>query len=231
MPKPVITTTQPDGLYLSTQASLSQLREDETLRLFANGLLIKTLNLQTFNLQPSTFKPSNLQTFNALTLAQALHHPGPELYPLLAALLALDAEVQAVVDDKRRRLSLPGFLSYRPHLPLDKVPLQAVRLPPLNPGGRYHFSALPDDLCLAARLDLHPTRSVAGHVRLVLSSLTRPPTRLRSIEQRLDRHFVNAALIETAIATGSGEITPALTPAEQAALIETLMKLINADGR
>jgi xanthine dehydrogenase iron-sulfur cluster and FAD-binding subunit A len=203
MTKPVITTTQPDGLYLSAQATLSQLGEDETLRLFADGLVIKTLNVKRSNV---------------LTLSQALHHSGPEIYPLLTALLALDAEVQVVVDEERRALPLPGFLSYRASLPPDKAPLTAVRLPPLNRGGRYHFAVTPDGLYLATRLDLHPTLGVVGHVRLALSSLTRPPTRLLPIEQRLDRQFVNPALIESTIAAGSREISPVLTPAEQAGL-------------
>jgi hypothetical protein len=51
----IITFNQPDGLYLSTQATLAQLLEDEALRAFAGGLLHAAL-VETCNLRPATFR-------------------------------------------------------------------------------------------------------------------------------------------------------------------------------
>jgi hypothetical protein len=205
-----ITSNQPDGLYLPTSATLAQLLEDEPLREFAAGLL-HTAVLQTCNLQPATCN---------LLLAQALHHPGPELYPLLTALLALDAEVRATRGDETRVIPLPGFLSYRASLPLDKAPLQAVRLPPLNQGGHYRLAVFENGGYGAIRFDLHPALRITGHVRLALSGPTRLPMRLVPIEERLDRQVLTETLIEAAIAGGGEEVSPPLTPMEKPGLLK-----------
>lgn len=212
-----VTFEQPDGLYLSTGATLAHLLEAETVQSFAGGLLHAALTT-TFNLQPLIFN---------LSLAEALHYTGgPETYPLLTALLTLDAEVHAQVGEDKRVLPLPGFLSYRSSLPPERAPLNVLRLPPLNPGGRYHFALIKGGSWLAARLDLHETLRVAGHVRLTLSSPTRPPQRLQAIEDRLDRQIMNQAVLETALVEGTANIAPALTPAEQSALLTALNQLI-----
>jgi hypothetical protein len=211
-----ITFNQPDGLYLQAQATLAQLLEDEALRVLAGGLLHAAL-VATFNLQPSTF--------NAMTLTEALHYTGgPEIYPLLTALLALDAEVHTQIGEERRVLPLPAFLSYRPSLPPDKIPPESVRLPPLNPGGRYTFAVSGDGAWLAVRLDLHETLRVAGHVRLALSSPARPPLRLRAVEDRLERQVMSGDLIEAAVAGGDEDLAAPLTPMERAALVEALKR-------
>lgn len=211
-----VTTNQPDGLYLSTQATLRQLLEDEALRPFADGLLHAAL-VTTFNVQPSTF--------NAMTLTEALHDAGgPETYPLLTALLALDAEVHTQLGEDRRVLPLPAFLSYRPSLPPDKVPPESVRLPPLNPGGHFVFAVSGDGAWLAVRLDLHERLRVAGHVRLALSSPTRLPLRLRAIEDRLERQVMTGDLTEAAVAGGDEDLAAPLTPMERTALVEALQR-------
>lgn len=210
-----IVLSQPDGLYLAAQATLAQLLEDKTLQGFADALLYTALT----HLANGKRLPSNI------TLAEALHYAaGPEIYPLLTALLALDAEVYSLIGEERRVLPLPGFLSYRNRLPLDKVPLESVRLPPLNSGGRYAFSALTGEGYLAVRLDLHETLRIAGHVRIVLSSPTRPPLRLHPIEDRLERQIIETALIDTAAAEPEALTVP-LSPIEQTTLIEALKKL------
>jgi hypothetical protein len=209
-------TYQPDGLYLSTQATLAQLLEDETVAAFADGMLHAALS-ETCNLQPTTCN---------LSLVEALHYTnGPETYPLLTTLLALDAEAQALVGEDRRVLPLPGFLSYRASLPSERAPLETVRLPPLNPGGRYAFAIAEAGVWLAIRLDLHEILRVAGHVRLAISSPTRPPLRLHSIEDRLERQAIEAGLIETAIAVGNEGLLVPLTSMEQATLVEALKKI------
>jgi hypothetical protein len=212
-----VTFEQPDGLYLSTGATLAQLLEDEAVQTFAGGLLHTALTA-TFNLQPSTFN---------LSLAEMLHYTGgPESYPLLTALLTLDAEVQAQVGEDRRVLPLSGFLSYRASLPPERAPLTALRLPPLNAGGRYHFTVTDEGNWLAARLDLHETLRVAGHVRLALSNPLRPPQRLQSIEERLDRQVMSQAVLETALTAGTVDLANPLTQAEQTVLLAVLKQLI-----
>ena len=210
-----VTTNQPDGLYLSTQATLRQLLEDEPLPTFAAGLLHAAL-VETCNLQPVTCN---------LSLAEALHDAGgPETYPLLTALLALDAEVHTQLGEDRRVLPLPAFLSYRPSLPPDKVPPESVRLPPLNPGGHFVFAVSGDGAWLAVRLDLHERLRVAGHVRLALSSPTRLPLRLRAIEDRLERQVMTGDLTEAAVAGGDEDLAAPLTPMERTALVEALQR-------
>ncbi|MBE7467900.1 MAG: hypothetical protein DPW09_00725 [Anaerolineae bacterium] len=211
------TFEQPDGLYLSTGATLAQLLEDETLAAFAAGILHAALTTTCY-LLPATC---------CISLAETLHYTGgPESYPLLTALLTLDAEVHAQIGEDRRVLPLPGFLSYRASLPPERAPLAALRLPPLNVGGRYHFAVTEGESWLAARLDLHETLRVAGHVRLALSSPTRPPQRLQSIEERLDRQIMSQTVLETALAAGTVDLASPLTQAEQTTLLAVLNGLI-----
>lgn len=211
-----ITFEQPDGLHLSASATLAHLLEAEAVQAFAKGLLHAAL-ITTFNLQPST----------TLSLAEALRYTGgPETYPLLTALLTLDAEVHAQVGEDRRVLPLPGFLSYRTSLSPERAPLQALRLPPLNPGGRYQFAVIEGESWLAARLDLHEKLRVAGHVRLTISSPTRSPQRLQGVEDRLDRQIMSQTVLETILATGTANITPTLTSTEQTTLLAVLNQLI-----
>ncbi len=230
-----ITSSQPDGLYIPTSATLAQLLEDEPVHDFADRLLHAAL-FQTYNLlQTGRMQStkgiqsaiSNLQSpiSNAITLAQALHYPGPEMYPLLTALLALDAEVRAAQGDETRVIPLPGFLSYRASLPPDKAPLQALRLPPLNQGGHYHLAVFDNGEYGAVRFDLHPELHLAGHVRLALSSLTRFPMRLLPIEEHLNRQVLTEALIEEVIAVGGEEISPPLVAVEKAGLLQACQAL------
>jgi CO/xanthine dehydrogenase FAD-binding subunit len=217
----IITHVQPNGLYLVTQATLAQLVEDEAVRAFAGGLLYTAL-LKTCHLQ--------LATCN-LCLAEVLHQAdSPQTYPLLTALLVLDAEIHALIGEDRRILSLPGFLSYRPSLPPDKVPLETLRLPPLNPGGHYAFAVADNGAFLAVRLDLNPALNVAGHVRIAASSITRPPTRLIAAEERLERHVLAEEMIKTAIAAGSADLLTPLTQIEAVKLVETLKGFIQSTG-
>jgi hypothetical protein len=206
-----IILNQPDGLHILAQAVLKQLLEDETLTQFADGLL------------PAAFAhPPDL----SLTLAEALHYPGEEVYPLLTALLALDAEIRATVGDKQRVLALSGFLSYRSSLPPDKVSLDSMRLPPLNSGGHYRFVTLDEGACLVIRMDVHPRLKVTGHVRLVVSSPARPPIRLLAAEQRLNRQVLTETLIEIAVVAGSQALPVPLRQMEQVGLVRTLKELI-----
>lgn len=208
-----ITLNRPDGLHILARATVSQLTQAQALLMFANGLIATAL------------KECNLNA--GWTLAGALHHVGtPAAHPLLTALLALDAEVSAVIEDATRVWPLPGFLSYRSRLPLDKYPLSTLRLPPLNAGGHYLLDSAAAGQYLAARIDLHPRLKVAGHVRLAAGGSTRIPQRLIAAEHRLDRQMLDEALIEAAVAAGSGALAPPLSDAEQSKLIEMLQGLI-----
>jgi CO/xanthine dehydrogenase FAD-binding subunit len=126
-------------------------------------------------------------------------------------------------------LPLPGFLGYRASLPPERAPLETLRLPPLNPGGRYAFVASDNETFLAVRLDLNPALNVAGHVRIAASSVTRSPVRLVATEQRLERQVIDEGLIKTAIAAGSADLPTPLTQIEQPKLAEVLKRLSKPD--
>ncbi len=211
-----IALTRPDGLHILTNATLQQMAKDDTLLAFADGLLFQALNAITL----SGKVPQ--------TLAEALHQPdSSQIAALLTALLALDAEVNTVVDDKTRVVPLAGFLSYRSHLSPDKYPLNTLRLPPLNPDGHYIFTSVAEGRYLAVRMDIHPKLQVTGHVRIALGGTTYPPQRMSGIEHRLDRQKLTEDLIEAAItATGQDNSLPLLTEIEKAKLIGVLKGLI-----
>ena len=131
-----------------------------------------------------------------------------------------------MIDDEPRVFPLPGFLSYRARLPLEKFPLNTMRLPPLNPDGHYWLKTGLNSFCCAVRLDLHPGQKVAGHVRLAVSSSTRQPARLPAAEHRLDRHILQADLIEEAVLAGSRALAEPLTDAERVALLDALHEIL-----
>ena len=174
---------RPNGLHILTKATLHRLATDETLLIFAAGLLTRTI---------AEVPPCDQTTW---TLARVLHYAGfGPSNGLLTALLVLDAEINAVVDDETRIFPLPGFLGYRNHLPPDKYPLNTLRLPPLNPDGHYLFTVLSRGHYLAARLDIHPELKIAGHVRIALSSPPRPPPSFAAPPHPLDRQALGATL-------------------------------------
>jgi hypothetical protein len=199
-----------DGLYISTHATWPQLASDEILCRFANGLIPMALHYED----------------TSWTLADVLHHTGPQTYPLLTALLVLDAEVNAMVEDKQPVFPLPGFLTYRSKLSPDKFPLKTVRVPPLNSDGQYILTIANDGFCSAIRLDLHPQLKLAGHVRIAISSPTRSPVRFHALEYRLERQIMDKDLIQTAIAAAREELLKPLTQAEQVQLSEILQGLL-----
>ncbi|MCB9101630.1 MAG: hypothetical protein H6632_18985 [Anaerolineales bacterium] len=191
-----ITLVRPDGLHITTKATLNQLAHDENLQVFADGLIPRILSHFDLTGEPS------------LTLAEALHRTGwPAIDALLTGLLVLDAEVNAVIDDETRVFPLPGFLTYRARLPLEQFPLNLMRLPPLNAGGHYRFATV-EPYYMTVRLDLHPELMVTGHVRLAAAGPNQPPQRLSLIEARLDRKELDAPLIEAALALGRGPDQP-----------------------
>lgn len=210
-----ITLNRADGLHILTKATLQQLLDDEALRLFADGLILQA------------FVETDISTIAQWTVAEALHHDGlPQINALVTILLALDAEVNAIVNDENRIWPLPGYLSYRSHLPLDKYPLNTLRLPPLNPDGHYRFAVIDEDHYLAVRLDIHPKLKVAGHIRIVISGPARLPERILVVEHRLDRQELTEEVIEAAITARSGALSIPLTEQEQAKLLEVLTALV-----
>lgn len=210
-----ITLVRPDGLHILTTATLPQMAGDEMLLEYADGLV------------PAALESIRLAD-DSYTLANALQQAEPHMKPLLIALLVLDAEVRAVIEDKSAVIPLPGFLTYRSSLSPDKISLSTLRLPPVNPDGHYLLSV--DDrgsFYFAIRLDLHPRLKVAGHVRIAVSSTGRLPQRLQETEHRLDRQVLAARLIEAAVAAGSEELSSPLTGLEQAKLVEALAGLLD----
>lgn len=207
-----MTTTRAcmDGLYISTHTPWPKLATDETLCEFANGLIPMTLQYED----------------TSWTLSELLHQTGSQTYPLLTALLILDAEVNAVVEDKQPVFPLPGFLTYRAKLSPEKFPLDAVRLPVLNSDGHYLLTIANDGFCTAIRLDLNPQLNLAGHVRIAISSPTRTPIRLRTLEYRLERQILTKELIQMAILATNQNLPKPLSKDEQIHLNKVLLGLI-----
>jgi CO/xanthine dehydrogenase FAD-binding subunit len=201
-----IVTIGSDGLRLAAQARLAELAGHKDLAEFATGLVSQALAETALN----------------QTLAQAVYRPDSAGQPLVTALLALDAAVEIMVDQKRWALSLPGFLSYRASFPPQDFPMPTLLLPPLNPDGHYHFKPMAEGGYLATRLDLHPSLRVLGHVRLALSRPGQLPRRLPVAEQRLDRQFLHPDLVNEALASE----TLVLSPAEQATLSAIFSSLL-----
>ncbi|GAB4422873.1 MAG: hypothetical protein Kow0031_01080 [Anaerolineae bacterium] len=191
-----IVQSKADGLHLAAGASLARLLADDLLRPFADGLLPRAAAATLPGIAPN------------VSLTEMLFSPEPAFGGLLAALLALDAEVVANVNDDRRVWPLPGFLSYRSRLAAH--PPHEVRLPPLNPDGHYLLST-GGNRTLVLRFDMHPRLRVLGHVRIVITGKA-PPRRLAALEHRLERSVLTGPLlneIEIAGAAGDLEADPA----------------------
>ena len=185
--------TKPDGLHVAAAASLRHLLADELFWNFADGLLSRVA--------AATLPDSGLD----YPLCDLLYHQDTAYNGFLAALLALDAEVIATVNAERSVWPLPGFLSYRTQLA--EHPLDAVRLPPLNPDGHYLFTAI-HGKTLIVRFDIHLDLRIMGHVRIAIGGTAIKPSRLQLIEHRLERTQLTGQLlaeIETAGITGGFE--------------------------
>ena len=199
--------TKADGIHIDAGAPLAQLAANDTLRSFAGGMLVAAL-------LTATIEPAE-------TLAGALHRADGGCDGPLTALLALDAEVQAVVNGDARAFPLPGFLSYRAQLPLAHFPLSVVRLPPLNPDGHYFFIQPAAGQFVAVRLDIHPALRITGHVRVAVSGPEFGPARLQAVEHRLERQALDAARVESALAPAT-----TLPEASRRALASILQALL-----
>lgn len=210
-----ITLNRANGLHILTKATLQQLLDDEALHLFADGLI------------PQALAEMDISTIGQWTVAEALHHDGlPQINAFVTVLLVLDAEVNTVVNDENRVWPLPGYLSYRSRLSLDKYPLNTLRLPPLNTDGHYRFAVVDEGHYLAVRMDIHPKLKVVGHIRIAISGPTRSPERILAVEHRLDRQELAEEVIKATIIAGSGALSIPLTEKEQAKLLEVLTGLV-----
>lgn len=207
----ITTYTRPDGLYISAQAPWPQLVSDETLRRFADGFVIRALDYDN---------PS-------LTLADLLHHPALQTYPLLTILLALEAEVYAVANGKQPVFPLAGFLRYRAKLSPDKFPLHSVYLPrPVCTNQHYLLNKFDDGFCVAVQLTLHPRFKIAKNVRLATGSPHRRPTRLTALERHLEQQVLDKDFIRLVVTVGGQACAKLLTKDEQEYLIQTLSLLV-----
>ena len=140
----------------------------------------------------------------------------------------LDAEIKAQSADETWVWPLPGYLSYRSRLPLDRYTLAAVRLQPLNPKGHYLFTLLDQPRYLAVRLDIHPQLRVTGHVRIALAGPAKEPQRVLEVEHRLDRQTLDEELVAAAVGVGSKGQPPALDEIERRGLAAALQRLAEA---
>ena len=211
MPPAII---RPDGLHIDVEATLQQLIADKELQLFADGMVVNAI---TEGVSVS---------YHTLTVAELLHIPSPVGHGFLTVLLALDAELNSVVDGETRVFPLTTFLNYRTRL--RNVSIVTIRCLPLNKGGHYFFSVNEARNYLAIRVDIHPTMRVAGHVRIAIASDWRYPQRLRRVEDRLDRQVLSPSQIKTALTTDNlAQVVPPVTCEEQERLAALLSQLIN----
>ena len=96
-----VTLNRADGLHILTKATLQQLLDDQALSLFADGLI------------PQAFAGTDISTIAQWTVAEALHHDGlPQINALVTILLALDAEVNAIVNDENRLLPVAAPIPF-----------------------------------------------------------------------------------------------------------------------
>jgi CO/xanthine dehydrogenase FAD-binding subunit len=187
--------------------------EDETLLEYAAGLL------------PRVLKESGLGDEGSWQLARSLRQTDSNAArALVTTLLVLDAEINAKANDETWVWPLPGFLSYRSRLPVEKFSLTSLRLPPLNLHGHYRFTVLDKVHYLAVRMDIHPQLRVTGHVRIAVSGLARQPGRVQKVEHRLERQVLDGELIAAAVAE-AGKEEPALDAMTRAGLTELLGEL------
>jgi hypothetical protein len=207
----LITQVKPDGLYINTAATLHRLIGDEHLQQFATGLVVNAIT-------EAVAAENHLQTVHAVLFEQTGTFNG-----LLVACLALDAELKTVINDQQRIFTLAGFFSYRDRLA--EIPLPLLRFPSLNPDGHYLFAVIDQSSYMAVRLDLHPGLGVAGHVRIALGGAQRLPTRLRAIENRLERQVLTPTQIEKALLSENIGTVPVLSPTEREQLSAILHRL------
>lgn len=200
-------TLQPDGLYLDPHATLQELIDESALHEFAKGLIPTALS----DLPDHAFTK---------TMSKILQQVPLWASPLINALMVLDAEIHTATQETRRVLPLTSFLDYRHSLA--HINITTLRFPPLNPGGHYYLLTPDAGYSLALRLDIQPQRGVMGHVRLALSSPTRPPMRWLEWEGRLTWQTLTPALIAEACQLPLAE---PLTEPEQTALHDLLQQL------
>lgn len=207
--------TNPDGLHLPANAPLQQLMADDSLRGFADGLLPRVV--------AATLPAGE----HVCPFTELLHSQSPAFGGVLAALLALDAEVIATVDGDRRVWPLSGFLSYRSRLAI--YPPEIVRLPPLNPDSHYLLTGEPDRV-LVLRFDLHPQLRVLGHVRLAVAGKKLPPQRLMAIEHRLERRTLTHQLLGEIKIAGNSTGDLAIDPNILKQLLSLLQEFAGENG-
>lgn len=197
-----------DGLHLAPQATWQQLAHETALQKFANGLLVEAI-------------PNTQADNGAVLLADALKLAQPAYQAFLTALLVFEAEIQTTFDKEIRSLPLATFLAYRQKLASNNLPVNTVRLPPLNLDGHYLLDST-TERTVVVRLDIHPELGVAGHVRIAVSGPHRPPMRLIETEKRLTWQALTFELIDEAIQRGDAALENPLTDYERATLAALL---------
>ncbi len=155
-----------------------------------------------------------VQTRNAGTLGGNLCHAAPSA-EAAPPLLALDAAVEAVGPDGRRRIPLGAFLlgPNRTALAPDEV-LAAIHVPPPPPGlaGTYLKGALRGameiaQVSVAAAVALAPDGRVAA-ARVALGAVAPAPFRVAAAETALEGRHPDAAAVAAAAAHAAGAARP-----------------------
>lgn len=186
-------------LYIGATTTLQQLIDHPDLQAFASGVLAETARAVAGRNQR-----------NGATIGGTVAGAGGD-DPLLAALLALDAQL-VVYAPESRQIPVAGFLAYRERLLEDGALIVEVRLPLLiGPLGAAYAAVgrTPRDrpiVCAVARMEL--AAGVASNVRLALGGVAGIPIRASASEQLLERKLISDARITTAAEKAATGLAP-----------------------
>ena len=198
------TRTQGATLYIGATTTLQNLADAPDLQAFSSGVLVHTAGAV-----------ANRNIRNAATVGGCVASAGGE-NPLLAALLALDAEVivhmPGTADEGPRQIPLAGFLNYRQRLLAEGALIGELRLLLLiGPLGAAMASVArtPRDrpiVCAIARLEL--AKGIAANVRLALGGVAPLPARAHAAEQALERKTLDDECIAQAAELAAEGLNP-----------------------
>lgn len=198
------TRVQGATLHIGAATTLQNLADAPDLQEFSSGVLAEMAGAV-----------ANRNIRNAATVGGCVASAGGE-NSLLAALLALDAEVIVhtadTEDDGPRRVPLTSFLNYRQRLLDAGALISELRLPLLiGPLGAAVASVArtPRDkpiVCAIARLEL--AKGIAANVRLALGGVAPLPVRARAAEQALERKKLDDERIAQAAGLAAEGLDP-----------------------
>lgn len=201
-PLPAGPPADPSPLRLGATATLGAVAASEAVQSVAGGLLAQAA------LRSASYTLREQGTVGGTLVA------GEGAHPLLAALLALDAELLVWTQDERN-VSIDGFLDDRARL-LDRralvVEIRVPRLAAPAGGALETVSRTPADapiVCAAARASADRATGRPHGVRVAVGGVAPRPVRVPAAERLLEGQPVTAPLLAEVQEMVSGGVTPA----------------------